>query len=68
MPILGDMRPVRTRPNGEQLSCAVLQRIVPSLGNFRRYGKRWVVRSFPYGSTLTTKLLPGFSLLIDPRK
>jgi hypothetical protein len=41
MPILRDMRPVRTRPNGEQLSCAVLQRIVLSLGILRRYGERW---------------------------
>jgi hypothetical protein len=34
----------------------------------RRYGKRWVVRPFPYGSTFTTKFLPGFELVIDPRK
>jgi Uma2 family endonuclease len=40
----------------------------PTLIQHRRYGKRWVVRSFPYGATFTTKLLPGFSLLIDPRK
>ena len=40
----------------------------PTLIQHRRYGKRWVVRSFPYGSTFTTKLLPGSSLLIDPRK
>jgi Uma2 family endonuclease len=40
----------------------------PTLIQHRRHGKRWVVRSFPYGSTFTTKLLPGFSLLIDPRK
>jgi Uma2 family endonuclease len=40
----------------------------PTLIQHRRYGKRWVVRSFPYRSTFATKLLPGFSLLIDPRK
>lgn len=40
----------------------------PTLIQHRRYGKRWVVRSFPYGTTFTTKLLPGFSLVIDPRK
>lgn len=40
----------------------------PTLIQHRRYGKRWVVRSFPYGATFTTKLLPGFSLPIDPRK
>jgi Uma2 family endonuclease len=40
----------------------------PTLIQNRRHGKRWVERSFPYGSTFTTKLLPGFSLVIDPRK
>lgn len=40
----------------------------PTLIQHRRYGRRWVVRRFPYGSTFTTKLLPGFTLLIDPRK
>jgi Uma2 family endonuclease len=40
----------------------------PTLIQHRRYGKRWVVRSLPYNSTFTTKLLPGFSLVIDPRK
>lgn len=40
----------------------------PVLIQHRRHGKRWVIRSFPYGSTLTTKLLPDFSLLIDPLK
>jgi Uma2 family endonuclease len=40
----------------------------PTLIQHRRHGKRWVVRPFPYGSTFTPKLLPGFSLLIDPRK
>ncbi|MBA4066118.1 MAG: hypothetical protein C0501_20850 [Isosphaera sp.] len=40
----------------------------PTLVQHRRYGKRWVVRSFPYGSTFTTRLLPGFTLPVDPRK
>jgi Uma2 family endonuclease len=40
----------------------------PTLVQHRRYGKRWVIRDYPYLSTFTTKLLPGFSLLIDPRK
>ena len=40
----------------------------PTLVQNRRHGKRWVVREHPYGSTFTTKLLPGFSLLINPRK
>ncbi|VTU02733.1 Uncharacterized protein OS=Singulisphaera acidiphila (strain ATCC BAA-1392 / DSM 18658 / VKM B-2454 / MOB10) GN=Sinac_0805 PE=4 SV=1: Uma2 [Gemmataceae bacterium] len=40
----------------------------PTLIQHRRYGKRWVVRAFPFGSTFATKLLPGFSLLIDPLK
>jgi Uma2 family endonuclease len=40
----------------------------PTLIQHRRHGKRWVIRSFPFGSTFATKLLPGFSLLIDPRK
>jgi Uma2 family endonuclease len=40
----------------------------PTLHHRRRRGKRWVVRDYPYGSTFTTKLLPGFALLIDPRK
>jgi Uma2 family endonuclease len=40
----------------------------PTLIQLRRHGKRWIERSFPYGSTFTTKLLPGFSIAIDPRK
>jgi Uma2 family endonuclease len=40
----------------------------PTLIQHRRYGKRWLVKSFPYGTTFRTKLLPGFSLFIDPRK
>jgi Uma2 family endonuclease len=40
----------------------------PTLLQYRRRGKRWIERSFAFGSTFTTKLLPGFSLAIDPRK
>jgi len=39
----------------------------PTLIQHRRHGTRWVERSFPHGSTFTTKLLPEFSLVIDPR-
>src|SRR5262245_25181350 len=39
----------------------------PTLIQHRRYGRRWVVREYPYGSTFTTRLLPGFTLRIDPR-
>jgi Uma2 family endonuclease len=40
----------------------------PTLMQHRRHGGRWVIRSYPYGSTFTTELLPGFSLIIDPLK
>ncbi|MCZ2342309.1 MAG: Uma2 family endonuclease [Bacteroidales bacterium] len=40
----------------------------PTLIQHRRRGKKWVVTTFPYGSTFTTRLLPGFSLELDPRK
>lgn len=40
----------------------------PTLIQHRRRGKRWIVREFPFGTTFTTKLLPGFSLLVDPYK
>jgi Uma2 family endonuclease len=40
----------------------------PTLIQHRRYGRRWVVREYPSGSTFATKLLPGFALPIDPRK
>jgi Uma2 family endonuclease len=40
----------------------------PTLIQLRRYGKRWIEKSFPHGSTFTSKLLPGFSIVIDPRK
>ena len=40
----------------------------PTLIQHRRSGKRWLVKPVPFGATLTTKLLPGFPLLIDPLK
>ncbi|MFO0841945.1 MAG: Uma2 family endonuclease [Gemmataceae bacterium] len=40
----------------------------PTLKVHRRHGKRWVVREYTYGETYTTKLLPGFELVIDPRR
>jgi hypothetical protein len=33
----------------------------------RRYGERWKVIDLAYGDTYTTRLLPGFTLTIDPR-
>jgi Uma2 family endonuclease len=40
----------------------------PSLRVHRRYGRRWVIRDFEAGTTFTTRLLPGFELVIDPRQ
>jgi Uma2 family endonuclease len=40
----------------------------PTLIQHRRHGRRWVVHEFPFGSTFKTRLLPGFSLVIDPRR
>jgi Uma2 family endonuclease len=40
----------------------------PTLIVHRRRGKRWVRREFAFGETYTTKLLPGFKLVVDPRK
>ena len=34
----------------------------------RRWGSRWVITEVPYGETYTTRTLPGFELLIDPRR
>ncbi|HZV05300.1 MAG TPA: Uma2 family endonuclease [Gemmataceae bacterium] len=33
----------------------------------RRYGRRWRVLEFGPGETYTTKLLPDFTLIVDPR-
>ena len=40
----------------------------PSLICHRRRRKTWVVGTVPYGETFTSGVLPGFTLLIDPRK
>jgi len=40
----------------------------PELIRHRRTRPGWAVKTFPYRSKFTTKLLPGFSLVIDPRK
>ena len=34
----------------------------------RRRDRRWVRREYHFGETYKTKLLPGFALLIDPRR
>ena len=33
-----------------------------------RRGRSWTITHYLYGSTYITKLLPGFSLAIDPRR
>jgi Uma2 family endonuclease len=40
----------------------------PSLIQYVRRGKKWFTTTHPFGSTFTPKVLPGFSLVIDPRK
>jgi Uma2 family endonuclease len=40
----------------------------PALIVRRRNGSRWRILTFPFGSTYTTPLLPGFELLVDPRR
>lgn len=40
----------------------------PSLIQYVRRGKRWAVTTHPFGATFTPKVLPGFSLVIDPRR
>jgi len=40
----------------------------PLLRVYRRHGKKWRIQEFAFGETYTTSLLPGFRLLIDPRK
>jgi Uma2 family endonuclease len=39
----------------------------PTLRVHERYRKSWRVKDYPYGQVYRTKLLPGFTLLIDPR-
>jgi Uma2 family endonuclease len=40
----------------------------PTLRVHRRWRKQWSITDWPFGSTYTTRLLPGFSLTIDPRQ
>ncbi len=40
----------------------------PSLLQYVRRGKKWTMTIHPFGSTFTPKVLPGFSLVIDPRR
>jgi Uma2 family endonuclease len=40
----------------------------PELIQHRRSRPGWVVKNYPYRSKFTTRLLPGFALVIDPRK
>jgi len=40
----------------------------PSLRVHRRRGKRWHIIDVAAGETYTTKLLPGFELMLDPRR
>lgn len=40
----------------------------PTLLTRRRWGQRWVLRETPFGEAYTTRTLPGFELLIDPRQ
>ena len=40
----------------------------PTLRVHRRRGSRWRVIDVAFGETYTTKLLPGFELVIDPRR
>ncbi len=40
----------------------------PTLRVYQRQGKKWRIQEFAFGKTYTTSLLPGFQLLIDPRK
>jgi len=40
----------------------------PILRVYKRHGKKWRIQDFGFGQTYSTSLLPGFQLLIDPRK
>jgi Uma2 family endonuclease len=39
----------------------------PNLLVYRRFGQRWRTQEIGAGKTYTTRLLPGFQLLLDPR-
>ena len=40
----------------------------PVLHVRRRWGKRWVVHEIAFGETYTTRALPDFELIVDPRQ
>ena len=40
----------------------------PSVIQHVRRGKKWAVTTHPFGSTFKPKVLPGFELVIDPRR
>jgi Uma2 family endonuclease len=40
----------------------------PTMRVFRRHGQRWRIIDVAFGETYTTRLLPGFELLLDPRR
>jgi Uma2 family endonuclease len=40
----------------------------PTLKVHRRHGRRWRVQDYEAGETYTTKLLPGFKLVLNPRR
>ena len=40
----------------------------PDLRVYRRHGQRWRIIEVPFGQSYTTKLLPGFELIVDPRR
>jgi Uma2 family endonuclease len=40
----------------------------PTFRMHRRYGKRWRLFDLSYGDIYSTKLLPGFDLILDPRR
>jgi Uma2 family endonuclease len=40
----------------------------PTMRVHRRRGKKWQIIEVAYGETYTTKLFPGFELLLDPRR
>ena len=40
----------------------------PTMRWHRRHGKRWIIRTLDFGEIYTTRLLPGFELIIDPSR
>jgi len=40
----------------------------PTMWVYRRGRKKWQIMEVPTGGTYTTKLLPGFKLVLDPRR